>query len=407
MAKYNFNCPLCGGLIKADDSYCGMEAECPHCDKSIIVPERPKIVLEKANISKGLFASFCSHLRCMLRSKLNLKRPFAIWWSVIAALFVFVIVLSIVSYSHSVENDNAEELFQLGKKYFNGESVDKDEEKAFSCFRKAADDGHVEAQYILGLVYCSGSGVEKDPMEGLRWVEKAAEKGNVNAQFHLAECYCRGEIVKTDYAKTAFWLNKAAEKGHVKAQYILGLFYCSGTGVDKDSVVGMKWLHKAAENGNAEAQFQIGKNYFNGEYVSKDEANAAFWIRKAAENGIANAQYAFGLMYKDGVGVRADRSDAIKWLRKAAEQGHQDAKDALAAFGSEQGDFEQGVRQGAQLLSLLLNLKEAQRQNEQVYNPRAGRSMKRSESERYDEVYNDERIRERSRDDYWSGVVIP
>ena len=116
--------------------------------------------------------------------------------------------------------------------------------------------------------------------------------------------------------------------------------------------------------------------------------------------------------------------EAIKWLSKASEQGHKEAKNTLSAYrtelagavrnelqgqrsSSEQGDFEDGVRQGAQLLSLLLSLQEAQRQNEQVYNPMTGHYMKRLEYEQYKQIYNDQRIREQSRDDYRSGFPIP
>ena len=286
----------------------------------------------------------------------------------------------------------------------------------------------------------SGIGVKADMSAAIKWLQKASDNGskeakevllrcqndNADYQFSMGKKYYEGEGVDKDVSKAIEWLRMAAENGHGRAQYVLGLAYFIGQGVEKNPTTGTMWLRKAAENGNAEAQFQLGKNYFNGENVDKDEAKAALWIRKAAENGIAEAQYVFGMMCENGVGVGADHVEAIKWFSKASEQGHEEAKNTLAAYraklagaarnetnelqgcrSSEHGDFEDGVRQGAQLLSLLLNLREAQRQNEQVYNPITGHYMKRSEYEQYKQIYNDQRIREQSRDDYRSGFPIP
>ncbi len=38
MAQFNFKCPQCGEMVEADDSLCGMVAECPSCGKGIVVP---------------------------------------------------------------------------------------------------------------------------------------------------------------------------------------------------------------------------------------------------------------------------------------------------------------------------------------------------------------------------------
>ena len=95
MAKYIFNCPHCGESIDADDSYCGMEAECPHCACKIIVPERHKVVLKKANQAGGLFLRFCTGLKCMTRREFwTLKHSIIVGQAVVVALlFIFVVLL--------------------------------------------------------------------------------------------------------------------------------------------------------------------------------------------------------------------------------------------------------------------------------------------------------------------------
>lgn len=93
MAKYIFNCPHCGESIDADDSYCGMEAECPHCACKIIVPERQKVVLKKANQAAGLFLRFCSGIKCMTRREFwTLKHSVIVGQSVIVVLLFIAVV---------------------------------------------------------------------------------------------------------------------------------------------------------------------------------------------------------------------------------------------------------------------------------------------------------------------------
>ena len=93
MAKYIFNCPHCGESIDADDSFCGMEAECPHCACKIIVPERQKVVLKKANQAAGLFLRFCSGIKCMTRREFwTLKHSVIVGQSVIVVLLFIAVV---------------------------------------------------------------------------------------------------------------------------------------------------------------------------------------------------------------------------------------------------------------------------------------------------------------------------
>lgn len=95
MAEYIFNCPQCGESIEADDSFCGMEAECPHCACKIIVPERHKVELKKANQAGGLFLRLCSGLKCMTRREFwTLKHSIIVGQAVVVALlFIFVVLL--------------------------------------------------------------------------------------------------------------------------------------------------------------------------------------------------------------------------------------------------------------------------------------------------------------------------
>ena len=119
---------------------------------------------------------------------------------------------------------DAEEQFQLGKRYFEGNGVFKDEVEAAKWFRLAAEQGHVEAQLQLGLFYHKGfGGVIKNDAQAVIWYQKAAEQGNAEAQNNLGMRYNRGEGVYEDKAEAVKWFRLAAEQGYAKAQFNLGV----------------------------------------------------------------------------------------------------------------------------------------------------------------------------------------
>src|SRR5437868_6797627 len=77
----------------------------------------------------------------------------------------------------------------LGLCYENGTSIEKDLDKAFHWYQKAADNGNKVAQYNLGRYYYYGKCVEKDEVKALKWYKKSAEQEYSNAQSSLGLHY--------------------------------------------------------------------------------------------------------------------------------------------------------------------------------------------------------------------------
>ena len=225
--------------------------------------------------------------------------------------------------------DDAETLYNIGLRYYNGDGVAQDYAKAIEWFRQAAEQGYAAAQNKLGECYYTGTEVKKNYKQAARWFCKAAEQGNATAQYNLAYCYINGQGVTKDYAQAVSWYRKAAEQGHAKAQNNLGTCYYNGLGVTKDYTQAVNWYRKAAEQGNASAQCNLGYCYQCGQGVTKDYAQAVNWYRKAAEQGYASAQYNLGYCYINGQGVTKDYAQAVNWFRQAAEQGHAAAQNNL------------------------------------------------------------------------------
>ena len=100
--------------------------------------------------------------------------------------------------------------FALGKRYAEGDGVERDAPQAAALFRKAADAENADAQVALGMLYRDGLGVAQDPQEALRWIRKAADSGNARAQYLLGMIYEDGDGVPRDLVAAHAWYNLAA-----------------------------------------------------------------------------------------------------------------------------------------------------------------------------------------------------
>jgi hypothetical protein len=139
-----------------------------------------------------------------------------IYWSFIGYIIIFSIV-NIVSYTKPIE-ESVSYLNDKGDIYYNGEGVEKDYDKAFKWYEKAAQQGDAVAQCSLGVMYGNGQGVAQDYAKAKEWCERAAEQGHAAAQYNLGVVYDNGQGVAQNYAKAREWYEKAAQQGYTDAQ---------------------------------------------------------------------------------------------------------------------------------------------------------------------------------------------
>ena len=262
------------------------------------------------------------------------------------------------AYHHAKKYDLAKQQFEtlsnngypiatsyLAFLYAQGNGVEKDEGKALSLVRQAADSGDAIGALALGSAHEWGQyGVAKNEAEALRWYDKAAERGNVRAALVLGEKYSEGKLglVKDD-AAAARLFRKAAERGDVQALYYLGLSYWDGRGLPKDQAEAEQLFAKADERKNTNAMVAIAGKFERGLGVTVDAAEALKWYRKAADLGDQNAMFSTALLYHRGEAVPKDMAEAARWYRKAADLGDLVSMRSLADL-YEDGD---GVRKDA------------------------------------------------------------
>ncbi len=186
----------------------------------------------------------------------------------------------------------AEDAFEMGRLYEEGDFLEKDLEEAAKWYTQAAARKIPAAQARLGLMYAEGRGVPKDEVRAYALLSPAAEAGDPLAQlFWGRRAYTQGEEAGgPDYAEAFKWFMSAAAQGNTEAQYLTGVMYMQGQGTEKSVKNALQAFSRAAESGHPNAQYVVGQSYYKGLGIRKNLSEARKWLGKAAANGNAAAQ---------------------------------------------------------------------------------------------------------------------
>lgn len=143
--------------------------------------------------------------------------------------------------------------------------------------------GNLSAQYNLGLKYFQGDGITLNTEKAKYWWLKAATKNHIEAQYNLGVLYSYSQDIQ-DYQQAVQWWQKAAEQDNSDAQYNLGVMFDTGNGIKKDEKKTVFWWLKSAKQGNANAQLNLGIKFLEGKGVLQNPQKAKHWIKKAYKN---------------------------------------------------------------------------------------------------------------------------
>jgi TPR repeat protein len=215
---------------------------------------------------------------------------------------------------------------ELGRRYWLGDGIPRNQTEAAFWYRKAAEQGDAAAQYQLGWRFEKGEGVAKDEAEATAWYLRAASQGHSSAKAEVAKRFGNesGRVATTELHR---WLLKAATLGIATAQFRLAMMYLAGDGVEKDLGVAEEWFRKAAAEtrtaagaGDAEAQRSIAWMLAEGHGLEKNLPEAVVWYRKASEQGDSESQITLARMYESGNGVAPDPVEAFHWYNEAYDR---------------------------------------------------------------------------------------
>ena len=169
------------------------------------------------------------------------------------------------------DKDNKKVIYWLKKSAYNENPVAMKEYGAALCdaedvfhgvkwLEKAANVENADAQYFLGRLYYSGTKVPRDEDAGIRWMIKAADSGHpkapemldvflgaeLNKAAELSEVGNDAEAVKI-YRKVV--AQKCSSKWVATAAYNLAICYMNGQGVGIDYEQMGKWAETAHNKG--------------------------------------------------------------------------------------------------------------------------------------------------------------
>jgi len=203
-------------------------------------------------------------------------------------------------------------MLMMGRFYLDGEIVPRNENAAFYLFTQLAQQNHPTGTFHLGYCYEYGIGVIKDSLTALSLYERAVTLGYPEAG-QWAE-RLRGELAPKGKPE------KPVSKQQIEKMYQTGSDYYFGENGKKErNDLALKWFLKAAELGHADAAFYAAEIYSQGEGVAQDFNESAKWALKAAQQGQPDAQALIGYYYLFGCGIGEDSRQAFDWLKKAAD----------------------------------------------------------------------------------------
>ena len=280
------------------------------------IPTR-KIIKREAPVSREVLRVMSALLRIDPKQRISLQEAFTELNNVYESLSDLN-----DRYERSLEAEDPEILFQLGKQF--EESVPSDVRRSIKLYFLAKVKEHPEAMCRLGEMHQKGVHMEKNVDAAMRLYHRAADLGCSEALFKLGNLYELGQSVKKNELKSLEYYHKAAELGNLLALYNLGCIYQEGTCVLKDEERGFQYFLQAASQGHADAQHNVAYCYQQGEGTEHDIDKAIHYYTKSLETREdGSAAYNLGDIYYHGrCGIPQNHEVARAYFERAAKLQH-------------------------------------------------------------------------------------
>lgn len=96
--------------------------------------------------------------------------------------------------------------------------MEKNDDRAFAYYEKAAKQGYALAQYNTGINYREGRGCQQDYSLAVEWFERAAAQGDSYALVALGRLYFQGLGVPRNERRAVEMYERSADQGNHVAQ---------------------------------------------------------------------------------------------------------------------------------------------------------------------------------------------
>ena len=177
------------------------------------------------------------------------------------------------------ETGNTSAQTLLGKMLYEGTRYEKDYDKAFYWFYKAARKNDKEACYYVGKSYRDGLAVDFDYERGMKWVHKSADLGYPPAMEEVATLLFVNSSIQDKHELIEI-LNKLMAINYPSAFWLMGQCYKGGIGVEVDLQKTKELTEKAAMLGYEFAAEHLAETAIK----NNDYETALKWLEIAASH---------------------------------------------------------------------------------------------------------------------------
>ena len=237
-------------------------------------------------------------------------------------------------------------LYKIGKIYYEGKGCEKDDEKAYEYFMKAADCKNKNAYYALGKTCSDKTSTHYDIIRAEQYYLKAYEEyyDSETEESHapsylknsMADLYANQEHEIYDINKAISLYKDCAENDNSPFSMLkLGSIYLNGNGVYKDITLGLHYLNDAADCGNKFAKVTLADFYADATHNHYNIAKAISLYKDCIKNDADSYSMSkLGSIYLFGNGVPKDEALGLKYLNDAAAQGNEYAQKTIYFYNN-------------------------------------------------------------------------
>ena len=237
-------------------------------------------------------------------------------------------------------------LYKIGKIYYEGKGCEKDAEKAYEYFMKAADCKNKNAYYALGKTCSDKTSTHYDIIRAEQYYLKAYEEyyDSETEESHapsylknsMADLYANQEHEIYDINKAISLYKDCAENDNdTFSMFKLGSIYLNGNGVYKDITLGLHYLNDAADCGNKFAKVTLADFYADATHNHYNIAKAISLYKDCIKNDADSYSMSkLGSIYLFGNGVPKDEALGLKYLNDAAAQGNEYAQKTIYFYNN-------------------------------------------------------------------------
>ena len=143
---------------------------------------------------------------------------------------------------------STEAMVQLARIYLEEHFGIVDTEKAIGLLDKAASLNTIPALQLLASFYYEGEYVDKDQQKAAALMREAGELGNPMARIAYARMLVELDEDPDTFGESALpWITEAAAEEDVEAMMLLGETYAKGSQVKKSAKRAKRWFKQASE----------------------------------------------------------------------------------------------------------------------------------------------------------------